>query len=148
MSDFEVDTVQDEGLRGHSDGKVIMRARLNSKTIVTCDTDYLLEHWMTTNGVLVLWGRLGNKRFVRLTKKERKVVVPVLFHTHRLKIEEIRDQDLVRFAILSGNDLNDFKWEIRPPTDEELTRYFTKYVEKERALPFPPEESSPLSQIP
>ncbi|RUS32099.1 hypothetical protein BC938DRAFT_476286, partial [Jimgerdemannia flammicorona] len=134
---LDVRAVTELRLRDMAYEDVIKRAQLDGRILVTCNTDYLSEHGMARNGILVLWGRLGNKRFVRLTKKERRIVVPGLFQTHRLKMEEVRNYNLVRFAILSGNDLNDFKWEIRPPTDEELTRYFLKYVEKEGALPSP-----------
>lgn len=82
------DTVELEVIRGESDATVLYRAGRDQRTLLTSDTDCLLEHWSSQTGVILLWGRLGSTRFVRLKGEVRAPVVRGLIDRHRQEIDE------------------------------------------------------------
>lgn len=78
-------SVEGEGIRGQSDRVVANYAYKEDRTVVTCDTDFLVENFRV--GVLLLWGMLGLVRFNRLKRNVRKTVVIALFRDHRGTLE-------------------------------------------------------------
>ncbi|RUS22404.1 hypothetical protein BC937DRAFT_89407 [Endogone sp. FLAS-F59071] len=147
IGNSDADNVVEENLRGEADLVITKQTLEADRTLVTCDTDFLVEPELKKVGVVVLWGRLAQPAktpgqiaqvpFVRLSKAVRGTVVTYLFRNYRQEIDRIRAEKEKVMAILSG-DLNNYLWTIRRPTDAEIERFHVKYVGKLilSALPF------------
>ncbi|RUS18207.1 hypothetical protein BC937DRAFT_89034 [Endogone sp. FLAS-F59071] len=116
---LDVDTVLDAGIRGQSDLVVLSHAISEQRILVTSDTDYLFANGFR-GPVLLLWGLLGNVRFIRLKAKVRTEVVTALFREHLREIEWLGTTKSTTIATLSG-DLDNFMWTIRKATEEEMS---------------------------
>lgn len=165
IPNIDVDDVACAGLRGESDSVYLQWARRDERILVTTDTDYLVIYNENKSPILILWGRLGDRRFVRLKKSARMTSVKALFDRHRGEIEwyclsisllflsvkylaqciqkmtpfsffnRVAKNNVCAMAIISGT-LDDFVWVIRPPTEEEISVSYTKLIIKEQALPY------------
>ncbi|RUS12604.1 hypothetical protein BC937DRAFT_87437 [Endogone sp. FLAS-F59071] len=125
-------SVEGERLRGEQDRVVAQYASRENRVVVTCDTDFLVENLQV--GVLLLWGYLGRVPFNRLKRKVRKTVVITLFKNYRSTLERVWTGRETKMAILRG-DPDNYKWEIRAPTAEEIIAFHNKWCFKS-ALPF------------
>jgi len=138
----DTDHVELEGIRGAPDHIVLREADKHDRTVLTNDTDCLLNHWSAQSGVILLWGRLGTTRFIRLKRPLRATVVRNLFDTHRQEIDDIYRNKRAMMAILSGTE-DAIVWILRAPTPEEMIVFFVKFVGKEKLLPFQEETLLP-----
>lgn len=97
IADSDADNVVEENLRGEADLVITEQTLKAGRTLVTCDTDFLVEHELNKVGVVVLWGRLmqpartpgqtAQVPFVRLNRAVREIVVTGLFREYRQEID-------------------------------------------------------------